>query len=196
MVKGGASYNSERPFPPLASLSSFSTPLKKFRPSPLSSRFTGSHADQMAMDRSSCSLSELSAASHGDDAQIYPCSHSGAAASRHGGGASTAVNVRTAMNRTTDCVPDAVTEIAQTGARSEHAIACGRKRLQLHRLQVSGKVVIPESWGREKFLQEWVAFGAVEDALRPAGLMAARAELMSTCQRRGAKSICTDVEVN
>ncbi|KAH7404699.1 hypothetical protein KP509_15G039100 [Ceratopteris richardii] len=62
-------------------------------------------------------------------------------------------------------------------------LACGRQRLQEYRMQMSGKVVIPDSWGREEQLQDWVTYGIVEDALRPAGLMAARAALVNECQR-------------
>ena len=61
---------------------------------------------------------------------------------------------------------------------------CGRQRLQRHWMETGGNVCIPEIWGREQHLEEWVSYGIVEDALRPAGLMAARAALINTDVRR------------
>lgn len=54
-----------------------------------------------------------------------------------------------------------------------------RERIQLFRQQMSGKVVIPETWPGEEKLKEWAPHGVVEDALRPLGLMIARAALMN-----------------
>jgi hypothetical protein len=54
-----------------------------------------------------------------------------------------------------------------------------RERIQLFRQQMSGKVVIPETWPGEEKLKEWAPHGVVEDALRPLGFMIARAALMN-----------------
>lgn len=52
-------------------------------------------------------------------------------------------------------------------------------RLQNFRRQQAGKVVIPETWEGEQKLQNWVGFGDVEEAMRPLGLMMARAALVT-----------------
>ncbi|KAI5070803.1 hypothetical protein GOP47_0015146, partial [Adiantum capillus-veneris] len=74
-------------------------------------------------------------------------------------------------------------QVSDAGACG-HERLCGRARLQHHWVQVGGKVMIPDNWGLERHLQEWVSFGLLEDAYRPAGLMSARSALVADCQRR------------
>ncbi|MCO5549980.1 hypothetical protein L7F22_003457 [Adiantum nelumboides] len=74
-----------------------------------------------------------------------------------------------------------LSQVSVNGAGEDR---CGRARLQHHWIQVGGKVMIPDTWGLERHLQEWVNFGLVEDAFRPSGLMSARSALVADCQRR------------
>lgn len=54
-----------------------------------------------------------------------------------------------------------------------------RKKLLDFREHVAGHGVIPSTWAGEQRLHEWVGFGNIEDALRPLGLVMARASLVS-----------------
>lgn len=53
-----------------------------------------------------------------------------------------------------------------------------REKLQKHCLQVAGKVQIPDVWGGEERLHEWISTEDVEEALRPPDLLKARAALV------------------
>lgn len=54
-----------------------------------------------------------------------------------------------------------------------------REKLQHYRMQVAGEVTIPETWPGEEHLLEWIDTEPVEEALRPLGLLRARAALIS-----------------
>lgn len=54
-----------------------------------------------------------------------------------------------------------------------------RKKLLDFREHVAGHGVIPNTWAGEQRLHEWSGFGNIEDALRPLGLVMARASLVS-----------------
>ena len=54
-----------------------------------------------------------------------------------------------------------------------------RKKLLDFREHHAGHGVIPNTWAGEQRLHEWVGFGNIEDALRPLGLVMARASLVS-----------------
>lgn len=69
-------------------------------------------------------------------------------------------------------------------APDEQGMVTGLPRLQVYRSAMAGKVIIPDTWGWEQYLQDWVSYGEVEDALRPAGLISARNALVSESQRR------------
>ena len=58
-------------------------------------------------------------------------------------------------------------------------------RARKFRSSLRGDVVPPESWQHEKNLRDLVDWEPVEEALRPEGLMAARAALMNSSRRRG-----------
>lgn len=54
----------------------------------------------------------------------------------------------------------------------------GRERLKRHRVEVAGRVWIPEIWGQEKMLKDWIDCSAFDSSLVPTGIMSARAALV------------------
>ncbi|KAK6231825.1 hypothetical protein SCA6_001898 [Theobroma cacao] len=54
----------------------------------------------------------------------------------------------------------------------------GRERLRRHRIEVAGRVWIPEIWGQEQLLKDWIDCSAFEASLVPSGIMSARAALI------------------
>ncbi|XP_024392728.1 uncharacterized protein [Physcomitrium patens] len=69
--------------------------------------------------------------------------------------------------------------LAAEGSSSQDSFMSQRERLRRFSNEQCRSVVIPNQWGGETKLQEFVAFGNIEDALRPLGLMMARAALVS-----------------
>ncbi|MCL7050230.1 hypothetical protein MKW94_026965 [Papaver nudicaule] len=63
----------------------------------------------------------------------------------------------------------------------------GREKLKRHRVEVAGRVWIPDSWGQEKLMKDWIDCSAFNASLVPAGLMSARQALME--ERRRANSV-------
>ncbi|KAF8029311.1 hypothetical protein BT93_E1868 [Corymbia citriodora subsp. variegata] len=53
----------------------------------------------------------------------------------------------------------------------------GRERLQQHRIEVAGQVYIPEIWGQEELLKDWVDSSVFEASLVPAKIFSAKAAL-------------------
>ncbi|KAI3447469.1 hypothetical protein Pfo_004134 [Paulownia fortunei] len=59
----------------------------------------------------------------------------------------------------------------------------GRERLKRHRVEVAGRVWIPEMWGQENLLKDWVDCTAFDATLAKSGIMSARASLMEEGRR-------------
>lgn len=59
----------------------------------------------------------------------------------------------------------------------------GRERLTRHRLAVAGQVWIPEKWGKEEFLKDWIDGSAFEASLLPSGVVSARLALVTQGKR-------------
>ncbi|XP_010244926.1 PREDICTED: uncharacterized protein LOC104588614 [Nelumbo nucifera] len=59
----------------------------------------------------------------------------------------------------------------------------GRERLKRHRIEMAGRVWIPEIWGQEDFLKDWIDSSAFNSSLVPNGLMSARAALIEESHR-------------
>ncbi|GLT62662.1 hypothetical protein SLA2020_352810 [Shorea laevis] len=53
----------------------------------------------------------------------------------------------------------------------------GRERLKKHRVDVAGRVWIPEIWGQEEFLKDWIDCSAFDASLVPNGIISARTAL-------------------
>ncbi|KAM3367320.1 hypothetical protein ACQJBY_016121 [Aegilops geniculata] len=62
-----------------------------------------------------------------------------------------------------------------------------RERLKRHRREMAGRVWVPEMWGQEKLLKDWMDCSAFDRPLVPAGLLTARRALVAeSCARRPA----------
>ncbi|XVE61489.1 hypothetical protein DITRI_Ditri06bG0044500 [Diplodiscus trichospermus] len=59
----------------------------------------------------------------------------------------------------------------------------GRERLKRHRIEVAGRVWIPEIWGQEELLKDWIDCSAFDACLVPRGVMSARAALVEEGRR-------------
>ncbi|XP_050383141.1 protein BIC1 [Argentina anserina] len=83
----------------------------------------------------------------------------------------------------------AAAEEASKGCDEVFAVAedSGRERLKKHRLEVAGRVWIPDVWGQEEFLKDWVDCTAFDDSLFPNGILSARSALVEE-GRRGTSS--------
>lgn len=55
----------------------------------------------------------------------------------------------------------------------------GRERLKRHREEVAGRVLIPDTWGQEGLLKDWIDYSSFDNLLAPSGLMSARESLIS-----------------
>ncbi|KAK7345342.1 hypothetical protein VNO77_15944 [Canavalia gladiata] len=54
----------------------------------------------------------------------------------------------------------------------------GRERLKRHRVEVAGRVWIPEIWGQEELLKDWIDCTAFDAPLVPSTILMARAALV------------------
>jgi hypothetical protein len=59
----------------------------------------------------------------------------------------------------------------------------GRERLKRHREEVSGKVMIPETWGQEDLLTDWIDYSSFDKLLAPDGITSAREALIAEGRR-------------
>ncbi|XP_060206156.1 uncharacterized protein LOC132633642 [Lycium barbarum] len=64
----------------------------------------------------------------------------------------------------------------------------GRERLKRHRVEVAGHVWIPDIWGQEELLKDWIDCSAFDKSLMNNNIMSARAALVE--ERRRANSTC------
>ena len=60
----------------------------------------------------------------------------------------------------------------------------GRERLKRHRDEVAGRVVVPERWGMEDRMREWIDYSSFDRVLAPNGVRSAREALVVEAQRR------------
>ncbi|KAF9598744.1 hypothetical protein IFM89_031412 [Coptis chinensis] len=60
----------------------------------------------------------------------------------------------------------------------------GREKLKRHRVEVAGQVWIPDIWGQEELLKDWIDCSAFDASLIPTGIMSARAALIQESVRR------------
>ncbi|KAL1566151.1 protein BIC1-like [Salvia divinorum] len=70
--------------------------------------------------------------------------------------------------------------------RREGPAESGRERLKRHRGEVAGRVRVPETWGKEDFLKDWVDSAVFDAAVRSGGITKARAALMEEGRRSAA----------
>ncbi|KAI8563051.1 hypothetical protein RHMOL_Rhmol03G0083300 [Rhododendron molle] len=63
-----------------------------------------------------------------------------------------------------------------------------RERLKRHRVEVAGRVWIPELWGQEELLKDWIDCTVFDASLRRSNIMSARAALVEEGRRVRANS--------
>ncbi|KAI4368706.1 hypothetical protein MLD38_017233 [Melastoma candidum] len=61
--------------------------------------------------------------------------------------------------------------------------ASGRERLKRHREEVAGRVAVPDNWGHEGFLVDWLDCKAFDALLAPKGIDSAREALVAEGRR-------------
>ncbi|XP_073099994.1 uncharacterized protein [Elaeis guineensis] len=66
---------------------------------------------------------------------------------------------------------------------------CGREKLKRHRMEMAGRVWIPEGWGQESLLKDWIDCAAFDRSLVPKGLTLAREALVDECQQSNSGSL-------
>jgi hypothetical protein len=66
-------------------------------------------------------------------------------------------------------------------ADDHHQAESTRERLKRHRREMAGRVWVPELWGQEKLLKDWVDSAVFDRPLVPAGLLTARRALIAEC---------------
>ncbi|XWS43420.1 hypothetical protein CRYUN_Cryun16bG0102100 [Craigia yunnanensis] len=78
-----------------------------------------------------------------------------------------------------------VVEVTKEATRAEESLQedNGRERLKRHRIEVEGRVWIPETWGQEELLKDWIDCSAFDSSLVPSGIMSARAALVEEGRR-------------
>ncbi|XP_022983147.1 protein BIC1-like [Cucurbita maxima] len=74
-------------------------------------------------------------------------------------------------------------EVPAAEAASEEEEEGGRERLKRHRREVAGRVWIPEIWGQEELLKDWIDCFAFDACLFPTGIGSARAALIEEGRR-------------
>ncbi|KAM3202081.1 protein BIC1 [Capsicum annuum] len=67
----------------------------------------------------------------------------------------------------------------------------GREKLKSHWREVGGRVYVPEKWGHEGSLREWMDCSSFSTILAPKGIELARKALM--CQGKRARSGSTSI---
>ena len=63
----------------------------------------------------------------------------------------------------------------------------GRERLTRHQTEMAGRVCIPDAWGHESFLKDWVDCTAFDSSLVPNGVVSARRALVEECRRANSR---------
>ncbi|RCV33534.1 hypothetical protein SEVIR_7G098100v4 [Setaria viridis] len=71
-------------------------------------------------------------------------------------------------------------EVEPEAAADDHQEST-RERLKRHRREMAGRVWVPELWGQEKLLKDWVDCAVFDRPLVPAGLPTARRALIAEC---------------
>ncbi|KAL2509208.1 hypothetical protein Fot_32855 [Forsythia ovata] len=67
----------------------------------------------------------------------------------------------------------------------------GRERLKRHRVEVAGRVWIPDTWGQEDFLKDWIDCTAFDSSLLNNNIMSARVSLVEQGRRANSTRLVT-----
>ncbi|XP_022767079.1 protein BIC1 isoform X2 [Durio zibethinus] len=81
--------------------------------------------------------------------------------------------------------PAAVDEVSKEEMRAEELLEedSERERLKRHRIEVAGRVWIPDIWGQEELLKDWIDCSSFDASLIPTAIMSARAALVEEGRR-------------
>ncbi|XAR60137.1 hypothetical protein NMG60_11033389 [Bertholletia excelsa] len=79
--------------------------------------------------------------------------------------------------------------------REKSCVESQREKMERHWREVGGKVVVPDTWGQEQLLTQWMDCSFFDAMLAPEGIRSARAALISegrkaSSRRFGIKSRC------
>lgn len=77
----------------------------------------------------------------------------------------------------------AVTVPPKSNGTVEESSSIGRERLKRHRVEVAGRVWIPDMWGQEDFLKDWIDCAAFDASLVNSSIMLARDSLVEEARR-------------
>ncbi|CAG7865357.1 protein BIC1 [Brassica rapa] len=72
--------------------------------------------------------------------------------------------------------------------QEEERVDTGREKLKKHRRDVAGRVWIPDIWGQEELLKDWIDCSTFDTCLVPAGISSARAALVDEARRAASAS--------
>ncbi|KAL2503018.1 protein BIC1-like [Forsythia ovata] len=79
---------------------------------------------------------------------------------------------------------DTRTLVPEPKSKSEATVEdSGRERLKRHRVEVAGRVWIPDIWGQEDLLKDWIDCTAFDASLMNNNIMTARASLVEEGRR-------------
>ncbi|CAA0385979.1 unnamed protein product [Arabidopsis thaliana] len=73
-------------------------------------------------------------------------------------------------------------------SQEEDRVDTGRERLKKHRREIAGRVWIPEIWGQEELLKDWIDCSTFDTCLVPAGISSARTALVDEARRAASAS--------
>eukprot|EP00262_Sarcandra_glabra_P004856 TRINITY_DN160_c0_g2_i1.p1 TRINITY_DN160_c0_g2~~TRINITY_DN160_c0_g2_i1.p1 ORF type:complete len:136 (-),score=12.85 TRINITY_DN160_c0_g2_i1:115-522(-) len=65
----------------------------------------------------------------------------------------------------------------------------GLEKLQRHRIEIAGRVWIPEIWGQEELMKDWIDCETFDRTLVPKGIMSARQALVEECRRANSSGL-------
>ena len=74
-------------------------------------------------------------------------------------------------------------QATRSGTSSASADDNGRERLKRHRTEMAGRVWIPDIWGQEDLLKDWIDCSAFDAGLMPSGIISARNALIEEGRR-------------
>ncbi|GFZ02492.1 hypothetical protein Acr_15g0011020 [Actinidia rufa] len=80
------------------------------------------------------------------------------------------------------------TSMPTSGTTEAAASLNGRERLKRHRVEVAGGVWIPDMWGQEELLKDWIDCTAFDASLVKSNIMSARAALVQEGRLRASSS--------
>ncbi|KAG2325828.1 hypothetical protein Bca4012_040459 [Brassica carinata] len=78
-------------------------------------------------------------------------------------------------------------EKSKQNQENERAVT-GREKLKKHRREMAGRVWIPEIWGQEDLLKDWIDCSTFDTCLVPNGISSARAALVEEARRAASAS--------